>query len=309
VSSPRVTVGVPTRNRAGSLPRALESVLRQSHADLELLVADNASSDATPEVCARFAAADRRIRVIRHEADVGLTENFNTLLRSASGEFVMLLADDDWLEPDYVARCVEALDGDPELVIVSGGACYHAGAAGEPTRGVELDLLDADAAARVGRYFARVVDNVTIYGLIRRSALPAALPMQNTLAGDWLLCARLAMLGKVRTVGATWVNRSPSGTSSSYDRTVRSMGLSSRERRRPHFAIARFIYADIAHGADVYAALGAVRRRRLAFACAAAVLRARPLDVIEDVVGPLLRRPRLRWVDRSVRPVVRRLQR
>lgn len=307
VPKPRVTVGVPTYNRAASLPRTLDSVLGQSHGDLELLIADNASTDGTAEVCARYAERDARVRVIRQEANVGLTANFNTLFGRAAGELVMVLADDDWLEPDYIEHCVAALDADSTLVIASGGARYHG--AGEPFAGVEIDLLDARREQRVRHYFRHVRDNVTIYGLMRRSALAASLPMQNRLAGDWLLCARMAMQGRVRTIGSTWVNRSTSGTSANFDQTVRSMGLTAREARRPQFSIAAFIYADIARDAAVYEPLGSVARRRLAVTSVLAMLRARPLDVVHEAAGPLLRRPWMRWADDAVRPIVRRLRR
>jgi GT2 family glycosyltransferase len=307
-STPRVTVGVPTYNRAGSLARALESVLAQTHADLELVVSDNASTDGTPATCAAFAERDDRVRVLRQPRNLGLTENFNRLLREAAGEIVMVLADDDWLEPTYVEHCLAALDADPGLVLASGGARYH-GDGLAPAAGAEVDLLDDDPERRVRRYFERVRDNATIYGLIRREALQRVLPMQNRLAGDWLLCGRLAMLGRVRAVGSTWVNRSVSGTSSSYARTVRSMDLTAREARHPHLAIASFVYADIARDAAAYAPLGPSRRRRLGLACALAVLRARPFNAFEDALRPLLSRPRLRWIDRALRPIVQRLQR
>jgi glycosyltransferase involved in cell wall biosynthesis len=303
-----VTVGVPTYNRDGSLPRALDSVLAQSYGEFELLVADNASTDATPQVCAEYAERDERVRVIRQPVNSGLTANFNGVLGAAAGEFVMILADDDWLEPTYLEHCLAALDADPGLVLASGGARYHDGA-GPPVAGIELNLLDDDGARRVRRYFERVRDNVTIYGLIRRDALLPLLPLQNRLAGDWLLCGRLAMTGRIRTVRSTWVNRSVSGTSSSYAGTVRSMGLTAREERHPHLAIAGFVYADIARDAAAYAALGPSRRRALAAACAVAVLRRRPLNVVEDALRPLLRRPRMQRFDRALRPLARRLQR
>lgn len=301
-------MGVPTYNRAASLRRALESALGQTQAEIEILISDNASTDETPELCAEIAARDRRVRVIRQAENVGLTANFNALLTAAAGEFVLVLADDDWLEPTYVEHCLVALDADPGLVLASGGARYHGGN-GAPVSGVELDLLDPDPARRVLRYFAHVRDNVTIYGLIRRSALTPLLPMQNRLAGDWLLCGRLAMTGRIRTVRSTWVNRSVSGTSSSYALTARSMGLTAREAQLPHIAIAGFVYADIARDAPVYAPLGPARRRALGAACALAVLRTRPFNLIEDAIAPLLRRPRLRVVDRALRPLARRLQR
>jgi glycosyltransferase involved in cell wall biosynthesis len=305
---PRVTVGVPTYNRAATLPRALTSVLAQTHADLELLVSDNASTDETPEVCRAFAQDDPRVRVVRRPHNVGLTENFNALLREATGELVMVLADDDWLDPSYVERCVALLDARPDHVVASGVARFHRDGV-EVARGVEVDLVDDDPAMRVRRFFADVQDNPAIYGLMRRDALAGALPMQNCLAGDWLLIGRMAMAGKIRTLPEASVNRSTHGTSSSYRGTVRSMGLTAREERHPHVAIASLIYADIARDAPAYARLGARRRRLLGLACALAVLRARPFNVAEDALAPYLRRRRLRRLHDLLRPVARRLQR
>jgi glycosyltransferase involved in cell wall biosynthesis len=306
--SPRVTVCLPTRNRAALLERAVESVLSQTHSDLELLIGDNASTDRTAEVCAAAAARDPRARHVRRSQDVGLTENFNALLREAGGELVMVLADDDWLEPDYVERCAAVLDAHPDHVAAAGSARFHEDGA-LVAHGAAVDLLDDDGPSRVRTYFDSVQDNVAIYALMRRDVLARALPMRNCLAGDWLLIGRMAMAGKVRTVPDTWLNRSAEGTSASYARTARSMGLTAREERHPHLAIAALIYADIARDAPAYAELPRRRRRALALACAAAVLRHRPLNVIEDALRPYLGRPRLRRLDRAVRPLARRLQR
>ena len=189
--SPAVSVGIPTYNRADGLRRALESVLAQSERDIEVIVADNASSDETAQVIELAVARDARVRAITQPSNVGLTANFNTVLQAARGRYAMVLADDDWLEPDYLARCRAALDADEHLALVAGSAIYHA-PGGETFAGRDIDLLDADAQRRVRDYFATVTDNVCIYGLIRTALLQRVLPMRNCLAGDWLLIARLA---------------------------------------------------------------------------------------------------------------------
>jgi glycosyltransferase involved in cell wall biosynthesis len=298
-----VTVGVPTYNRPDGLRRAVESVLAQTYRELDVVISDNASTDGTEAVCRSLAAADDRVRYVRQPHNLGLTENFNFVLSTPRTEFVMALADDDRLESDFVERCVAALDTDSSLVAASGAAHYGA------AHPALLDLLAEDPAERVRRYFDAVRAGVAFfYGLIRREALDAALPLQNRLAGDWQLCGRLAMQGRMRTVEETWINRSDDGTSASYAGTVRSLGLTAREARHPHLAIATFIYFDIARDAAVYAPLGTARRRRLAAACAFGVLRARPFNIVDDALRPLLSRPRLRSVDHALHTLVRRLE-
>lgn len=307
-SPPAVTVGLPTYNRAGRLVRAIESVLSQTHADLELLISDNASTDDTAQVCARYGREDARVRYVRHSQNVGLTANFNSVFHEARGRYVMALADDDWLEPEYVQRCAEALSGRDDHVLVSGLAnFFEDGRATGP--GAAVDALDDEPARRVRSYFAQVRDNPSIYGLIRREALLGALPMRNCLAGDWLLVGRLAMAGKVATLTTTHVNRSVGGTSESYARTAARMGLTRGEARHPHLAMARLIYEDIARNAPAYDTLRPAQRRALARRCAWAILRGRPLNVVEDALRPYLDRPPLSWVDRVARPVARRIQR
>jgi glycosyltransferase involved in cell wall biosynthesis len=285
--APAVTVGIPTYNRAGGLQRALESVLGQSERDLEVIVSDNASTDETPQIIAQAAARDERIRYLRHDTNQGLTANFNAVLEAARGQYVMVLADDDWIEVDYVARCRATLDADSQLALVCGSPVYHE-PDGNTFAGVQIDLLDPDPARRVRRYFATVTDNVCIYGLIRRELLDRVLPMRNCLAGDWLLIARLAFLGCVRTDRDTHVHRSTDGASASLARTVRRLGLSEFEQRHPHFAIMRFIHGDIAHDCDIYASLSPTRRQALALACAAQIARTRPEGlVIEELLSRL----------------------
>jgi len=280
-SSPTVSVGIPTYNRAEGLRRALESVLAQSERDLEVIVADNASSDETARVVEEAVARDARVRSIRQPRNVGLTANFNTVLQAARGRYAMVLADDDWLEPDYLARCRAALDADERLALVAGSAVYHA-PAGETFAGRDIDLLGDDAQRRVRDYFATVTDNVCIYGLIRNALLQRVLPMRNCLAGDWLLIARLAFLGTVRTDPLTHVHRSSDGTSANFERTVTSMGLSGFEGKHPHVAIMRFINEDIARDSPVYAPLSARERRRLGRLSAAQIARTRPLGLFVD---------------------------
>src|SRR5262245_14062805 len=97
-SQPLVSIGLPTYNRASMLPRAIESVLAQTHANIELVLSDNASTDETETICREAQARDPRINYIRQAVNIGLIANFKFVLREARGAFFMWLSDDDWLE-------------------------------------------------------------------------------------------------------------------------------------------------------------------------------------------------------------------
>jgi glycosyltransferase involved in cell wall biosynthesis len=98
---PRVTIAIPTRNRAAWLREAVASVLSQSYEDFELLISDNCSDDCTPEVAAEFV--DPRISFFRQPANLGMVGNWNFCLEQARGELFLVLSDDDVLEPEAIA--------------------------------------------------------------------------------------------------------------------------------------------------------------------------------------------------------------
>ena len=111
---PRVSVVIPTRNRAVLLPRAVASVLAQTWTDFELLIVDDHSTDETPAVIVGFA--DRRIRSFRHERNTGQSKALNTGIEHARGEYVAFLDDDDEWLPAKLAAQVALLDAAPPEV-------------------------------------------------------------------------------------------------------------------------------------------------------------------------------------------------
>jgi glycosyltransferase involved in cell wall biosynthesis len=106
-SLPLVTIAIPTYNRASSyLMLALSSALAQSYANLEVLVADNASTDGTADILQGIG--DRRLRYIRQPVNIGANRNYNYCLSQARGDYFLLLHDDDAIDEDFVAACMQA---------------------------------------------------------------------------------------------------------------------------------------------------------------------------------------------------------
>ena len=98
---PEVSVCVPTHNMERYLALALDSVRAQQGPEYELIVCDDASSDATPSICARYAGP--RFRYLRFEERGGQAGNFNRCLREARCEFLTILHADDYLLPGFLA--------------------------------------------------------------------------------------------------------------------------------------------------------------------------------------------------------------
>jgi glycosyltransferase involved in cell wall biosynthesis len=123
-TAPLITVTICTRNRANLLQRAIESVLPQLTDGAEVLIVDNVSTDITPEVAARFAAANPRVKVWR-EPELGLSAARNAALQKANGRYVLFLDDDATAEPGWLAAYLRFLSAPPsEKIAVAGGAVF-----------------------------------------------------------------------------------------------------------------------------------------------------------------------------------------
>lgn len=109
---PRVSVIIPTYNRADKLPRSIESVLDQTLEDFELLVVDDGSTDDTAAVVTGYD--DPRVKYVPHEVNRGASAARNTGIDNAEGDYVALLDSDDEFAPEKLERQVGLLDSRSE---------------------------------------------------------------------------------------------------------------------------------------------------------------------------------------------------
>lgn len=116
MAAPDVSVVIPTYNRSAFLNQAIRSVLAQTFSAFELVVADNASTDDTASIVASFA--DPRIRYFQHDHNRGMVPNWNAGMAQTRGRSVALLEDDNWWDPDFLARTVAVLANRPEVGFV-----------------------------------------------------------------------------------------------------------------------------------------------------------------------------------------------
>ena len=121
--TPRLTIAIPTVNRAGLLSRAIESALAQTSPDVEIIVSDNGSTDDTPAVIERYAG--RGLRTFRHPSTMPATKHGQFLVEQAHGEFFLGLSDDDFVEPDFAAEVLALFDRHPELSFIYTGCAVH----------------------------------------------------------------------------------------------------------------------------------------------------------------------------------------
>lgn len=186
---PRVSVVLPTFDRAAVLERSAASVLGQSFRDLELLIVDDGSRDATPAVTEQLRRRDLRVRVLR-QPNRGPAAARNHGLAVARGELVAFQdSDDEWL-PGHLAGHVAALDADP-----GAGLVYSLM---RRRRGDEERLIPDPATPQLGGDLSRVLLRRNLPGtptvVARRQVLLDAGPMDEGLPQleDWELWIRVA---------------------------------------------------------------------------------------------------------------------
>lgn len=120
-AQPFVSVVTPFYNTADYLGECIESVLRQTYTNFEYVLVDNHSTDGSAQIAARYAATDKRIRVIRNPAFVGQVANYNGALRHVADNaaYVKLVQADDCIFPECIERMVAVGEAHPSVSIIS----------------------------------------------------------------------------------------------------------------------------------------------------------------------------------------------
>jgi len=104
---PKVTIAIPTYNGALYLEECLESAIKQTFSDIDIIIVDDCSTDGTFGVAEKFARLDKRVKVFRNNIRLGLVENWNKSIQYSTGEWVKFLFQDDLL----YEKCIEKMLG------------------------------------------------------------------------------------------------------------------------------------------------------------------------------------------------------
>lgn len=117
MGEPDVSIVIPVYNDASTLDRAVESCLSQTCRDLEIIIVDDASDDGTAEIADGYASRNSHVRVIHHPKNLQLLEARRTGIAAATGEWILFLDADDWLDADVCERTLAmAREADADIV-------------------------------------------------------------------------------------------------------------------------------------------------------------------------------------------------
>ncbi len=224
--TPAVTICVPTFNRSADLIQTLRALQRQTFTDWEAIVGDDASTDDTPEAVA--ALGDSRIRLLRHQRNLGIYGNWNALIAEATGRYVAIYHDHDLYLPTIVERSVALLEAHSSVQFAH-TALFLINDAGEKV-GVDIRPFPA---VMPGRDLRRMLATgwhspvMAATAMVRREAYAKVGPYEFDKYGlgcDKDMWFRLAALGDVGYVSEPQVHiraRTKTGPTSAFSwRTV-----------------------------------------------------------------------------------------
>lgn len=183
---PLVSVAVVTYNQKIFLKECIDSILAQDYQNMEIIVADDGSTDGTDELLLSYQKEARHPFILRiSKVNNGVTQNQNEALFACNGKYISWMAGDDLMLPGKISKQVEFLENNPEYSI-----CYH-----------DLDVFDSKSNQTIKKFSQtdkpRVGSLVTLikYGsfngavsnMVRRSSSPKnGFDLRVPVASDWL---------------------------------------------------------------------------------------------------------------------------
>lgn len=200
MSGRMITIGLPVYNGQKFLQAAIDSHLSQSYGDFELVISDNGSTDATEEICRRYAAQDDRISYLRSPVNRGILWNHRRVLEGL-GEatpYFRWAGADDVLEPGLLAAMVEVLRSRPEVEAVM-PATKNIDEAGAIIRSMErtLNLESAVPYERARQILLANYQHVIAYGLLRAPSLRRMRTGPDYIGWDPVFIWELALRGRI----------------------------------------------------------------------------------------------------------------
>lgn len=204
---PRVIIGSLLFNHADHVREAIESILGQTFTDFALVLVDDVSTDATPEIAREYVERDARVSYVRNPARLGLVDNSRQAFalaraRHPEAEYFAWTSDHDLWHPRWLRQLVDALDGNPDVVLAY-PLNRRIGPAGEllkrkpwtfDTEGV------ADRWTRLQSGIRQMRAGNMVYGLYRVGPLERAGVYRRVVVPDRLLIAELSLYGQFRQV-------------------------------------------------------------------------------------------------------------
>ena len=203
--APLVSIGVPVFNSEATIKAALDSLISQTYSNIEVIISDNASTDLTADICREYALRDDRISFYQQKENLGVTHNFDFVLRASRGEYFMWAAGDDIRSTDYIYTNVQYLICNPEYVVSTSldNLCVTVENLNTLFRKNHTNYsLEGSMSDRFKFFFEiDLLPHGLFYGLFRSDVIKkcpyVSVPLPLIWAWDWTISLYIITVGKI----------------------------------------------------------------------------------------------------------------
>jgi len=208
-----VSVGIPVYNRLDSLKRSLNSIINQTYKNIEIIVSNDHSPNHEIDLLIKeYALKDNRIKYYYQEKSLRTVGNFSFVKDNANGKYFLWLADDDWIDNNYIEECVSFLENNLNYTIACGKCYYHKTEYVILHENSNYSIENNNYWLRIANYFSKVTLNGYFYGVMRTKEIKD-FKFQNELGFDWTIVSYLCFVGKIKTLDNTVSHISKGGMS------------------------------------------------------------------------------------------------
>lgn len=202
VTAPMVSIGLPVFNGENYLAETLDSILRQTYSDFELIISDNASTDRTAAICEEYQEKDFRIIYSCNETNLGAGPNYDLCFKKARGKYFKWAAHDDLIAPDFLEKTVQQMEREPDAVLCTIGI-RKIGPDGETFEEIDGFMWNAGDPRPSKRFASAILERhfcTDFFGLFQREALEGSQLHGNYRSSDRVLLAEMALVGRFTKV-------------------------------------------------------------------------------------------------------------
>lgn len=125
MNCPSISIIVPVYNAQNTLNKCIESILCQTYTFFELLIIDDCSIDKSRIICNNFSQKDKRVKILYNSTNQGVTLTRNKGLDNATGDYVVFIDNDDYIDSDYLERFVETVKMHPGVDLFTQNVVFH----------------------------------------------------------------------------------------------------------------------------------------------------------------------------------------
>jgi glycosyltransferase involved in cell wall biosynthesis len=189
---PLISILVCTYNGARFLEEQIDSLLNQTYPNIEIIISDDASTDETPAILAKYQHL-KNVKLYLHKENIGVTKNFETTASLAKGDYIAFSDQDDIWLPEKIAKLYAAIDG--YSLVYSDSKMID-----ENGNNLKENLSDLrhlhDITNSIGLFFMNAVSGHTM--LVKKEVMPYAFPTPPDYYHDWWIALQATNFNGVK---------------------------------------------------------------------------------------------------------------